>query len=43
MVTIAREASRRLIRQVKTKQPEEDVIFDCDLMIRASTAPPGKK
>ena len=42
-VAIAHEACNQLIKQVKTKHIPEDQVHECDLMIRASTAPPGKK
>ena len=39
---MAREACQHLLRGIKNQQPLDDVIHQCELVIRASTAPPGK-
>ena len=40
---IAVEASRYLVQQIKNQNPITNVVHECELVIRASTAPPGKQ
>ena len=43
IMQIATEACRYLIQQIKNQNPITNVVHECELVIRASTAPPGKQ
>ena len=40
---ISTQACRFLLQQIKQKSVPENVVYDCELIIRASTAPPGNQ
>lgn len=41
--TIARDACQHLLRGIKNQQSLDDVIHQCEVIIRASTAPPSRR